>query len=42
MNQGVYIFENPEDFISFIESLQEAYLESHDSTSANGVEKDVK
>lgn len=42
MNQGVYIFENPEDFISFIEGLQEAYLESHDSTSANGVDKDVK
>lgn len=42
MDQGIYIFEDPEDFISFIESLQEAYNKSHDSTSANGVETDVK
>lgn len=42
MNQGIYIFENPEDFFQVMKELQEAYLESHDSTSANGVEKDVK
>ena len=28
MEEGVYIFEDAEDFLSFMEELQEAYLES--------------
>ena len=35
--EGIYIFNEAEDFISFMEDLQEPYLKQHEGA----VEKDV-
>lgn len=37
MEEGVYIFNEAEDFLSFMEDLQEHYLKQHEGA----VEKDV-